>query len=395
MELTENKKEKGIWKLPKNVRQIGEPGSSTRILIEDYAYTYLHQMAEQNLTCMKTAVLLGNAEDGRICIQAAVEADMGQDQKKWFTNEQWRDVFAEVQQWFSGLEVVGWFLSNPGFPVQLTEELRTLHEKHFPSDKHVLFLMDVMENDADFFIKSDVGLTAAPGYYIYYEKNDTMQAYMSEQRGGAGIEPEGILRDRAAAKFRSVMMEKKEQNSQKKMLTFLYTASTFLVLVILVIGVTMMNNYDRMTNMETAIHQISQTLDQESTEQNQDTLEQQATEENQEALANQEAAGIAAEELGDARSNEDAAEAAGDDGEGTAEEAAGEDTEEDLTEDPENTSSGENATGPQSYEVRKGDTLLGICRNWYGDETKVGEICALNGLDDGDHIYAGQILLLP
>ena len=59
MELTENKKEKGTWKLPKNVRQIGEPGSSTRILIEDYAYTYLHQMAEQNLTCMKTAVLLG------------------------------------------------------------------------------------------------------------------------------------------------------------------------------------------------------------------------------------------------------------------------------------------------------------------------------------------------
>ena len=76
MELTENKKEKGIWKLPKNVRQIGEPGSSTRILIEDYAYTYLHQMAEQNLTCMKTAVLLGNAEDGAvagcICGGAAV-----------------------------------------------------------------------------------------------------------------------------------------------------------------------------------------------------------------------------------------------------------------------------------------------------------------------------------
>ena len=39
MELTENKKEKGIWKLPKNVRQIGEPGSSTRILIEDYVHS--------------------------------------------------------------------------------------------------------------------------------------------------------------------------------------------------------------------------------------------------------------------------------------------------------------------------------------------------------------------
>lgn len=386
MELTERKKEKDTWKLPKNVRQIGEPGSSARILIEDYAYTYLHQMAEQNLTCMKTAVLLGSAEDGRICIQAAVEADMGQDQKKWFTNEQWRDVFSEVQQWFSGLEVVGWFLSNPGFPVQLTEDVRVLHEKHFPSDKYVLFLMDVMENDADFFIKSDMGLVAAPGYYIYYEKNDAMQAYMSEQRGGAGIEPEGILRDRAAAKFRSVMMEKKEQNSQKKMLAFLYTACTFLVLVILVIGVTMMNNYDRMTNMETAIHQISQTLDQEN--EDQDMLEQQAEEENQEALERQEAASIAAEELSDARSNEDAAEAAGD-------ESSSEDAADDATEDTDDTSSEETVAEPQSYEVRKGDTLLGICRERYGDETKVGEICALNGLDDGDHIYAGQILLLP
>ena len=87
------------------------------------------------------------------------------------------------------------------------------------------------------------------------------------------------------------------------------------------------------------------------------------------------------------------AEAAGDDG--NTEESSGEDTAEDTSEDAEDVSAEENGTEPQNYEVRKGDTLLGICRERYGDEAKVGEICALNGLDDGDRIYAGQILLLP
>lgn len=44
---------------PKNIRQIGEPGAGRKILIEDYVYTYLRQLAEDDLTCMKTAILVG------------------------------------------------------------------------------------------------------------------------------------------------------------------------------------------------------------------------------------------------------------------------------------------------------------------------------------------------
>ena len=40
MELMERKGAKEEWKLPRNVRQIGEPGQGMRVLIEDYAYTY-------------------------------------------------------------------------------------------------------------------------------------------------------------------------------------------------------------------------------------------------------------------------------------------------------------------------------------------------------------------
>ena len=49
MDLVERKDTKTERKLPKNIRQIGEPGTGTKVFIEDYAYTYLHQLAEENL----------------------------------------------------------------------------------------------------------------------------------------------------------------------------------------------------------------------------------------------------------------------------------------------------------------------------------------------------------
>jgi len=405
MELMEQKGTEEERKLPKNIRQIGEPGQGVKVLIEDYAYTYLHQLAEENLTCMKTAVLVGRTEEpGRIYVQGALEVKMGQEQKSWFSNEHWRDIFQNIQNWFEGLEVVGWFLSNPGFPAVLTEELRSLHKRHFPGTQYVFFQMDVLENEEVLYQRGENGLTPLCGYYIYYEKNDRMQAYMSQQRGGVGIEPEGILKDQAAARFRNVMQEKKEQNAQKKTLAFLYTACTFLVMVILVIGVTMINNYDRMANMENALNQISENLDEPAPK----DLEEAALEENQQALELAEAQPAEEDtEAADASAGEDTeTDASAGENTETAETSSVEDAEEASTEVAE-ASAGEEpeeetqevmsqaVQEPVQYQVQVGDTLLGICRDRYGNEDMVNEICELNGLDDSDKIYVGQTIVLP
>lgn len=373
MELMERKDAKEEWKLPKNIRQIGEPGKNARIFIEDYAYTYLRQLAESNLTCMKTAVLVGRVEDqGQICIHGALEIEMGQEQSKWFSHEHWRTVFDEVRIWFDGLEVVGWFLANPGFPAVLTEELRRIHRNHFSGSRYAFFQMDILENEEFFYIFGENGLTPAPGYYIYYEKNAQMQEYMSQKKGGAGIETEGVLRDRAATRFRSVMQEKKEQNTQKKTLAFLYTVSTFLVMVVLVIGVTMINNYDRMANMESAIHRISESLDEPS----QEEIEAAAEAENQQA-----------ENLNISERMEEVKE--------EVPENVYEEPEEESKQEEVQPVISETVREPEQYRVKVGDTLLGICRSRYGDEHMVQNICELNGLKDSDKIYVGQTIVLP
>ncbi|MDE6053875.1 MAG: LysM peptidoglycan-binding domain-containing protein, partial [Lachnospiraceae bacterium] len=55
----------------------------------------------------------------------------------------------------------------------------------------------------------------------------------------------------------------------------------------------------------------------------------------------------------------------------------------------------EQASTPQYYIVRRGDTLRTICYAIYGDYSHVDEICRWNNIDDPDNILYGQKLLLP
>ena len=51
----------------------------------------------------------------------------------------------------------------------------------------------------------------------------------------------------------------------------------------------------------------------------------------------------------------------------------------------------------KEYTVRKGDTLYTICKAFYGSGSKelLSEICSINGMDNADFIYVGQVLKLP
>lgn len=372
--------------MPKNMRQIGEPGTGIRILVEDYAYTYLCQLARENLTGMSTVILLGKIrEDQAVCVQGAMELDMGQEMEQWFSGESWRAIFERIKTWFEDLEIVGWGLLNPGFPPALTERLTAIHNRHFPGKYQVFFQMDILDNEEVFYVREASGLLPRSGYYIYYEKNDAMQAYMSEQRGGAGIEPEGMIRDRAAMRFRSMMQEKKEHHSQRKAMAFLCTACTFLVMVILVIGVTLINNYDRMTQMEHAIYELSENMD-GTKDVNQETESQaDISEVSEEAVLaeNQQAA----QEEQPQEQQETAAE------EHTGDSASEEPVQETVSDQVE--AAPEEPEQPEQYEVQQGDTLLEISRRKYGTDQMVKEICAANGLEDSDKIYVGQTIVLP
>lgn len=410
--------------LPKNVRQIGEPEENRKIYIEDYVITYLKRFAKEEPLGSRIAVLLGDSERmggiPYLFIRSAValkELEYSEGGIP-FTDEVWAEVYSAVKEYFPAQDILGWFLSVPGYPMELDPGLARIHVNCFGGVDKVLLAAEPTDGDEDFFAYENGRLTRQKGYYIFYEKNEAMQRFMIDTGDGESIDEKEQFEDRAIKSFRAIVQEKKDISGQKRVMTFLYTASTFLVMVVLVIGITLINNYEKMEGLEMALSDISRTLESQEAEEalaetenvdagptaaeptaaepaaTEPTAAEPAAAEEQPA---EEAEQEAAEKPEQEAAGETERETAGESEQGSGEESGQEEPKAAEQEEPpqEAQEAAAEDTIPETYTVQKGDTLLGISRRIYGRDDQIDAICSLNGIDDSDRILAGQKLLLP
>ena len=238
--------------IPRNVRQMGEPEETRKIYVEDYVVTYLRQYAKEEIQNPRAAILLGNTREQEgvlyLFIRSALELpeSIGEDGRFAITDQTWMHIYEETDRNFQGQEILGWVLSTPGHEPAIHYELLNAHKNYFPGRDRVLMLEDPMECEEAFFAMESEGLVRQSGYFVFYERNEPMQQYMLEKKDGKSVDAEGDFSDRAARSFRMVVQERNEENTQKKTMVFLSGISTFLIMVILVIGITMINNYEKM-----------------------------------------------------------------------------------------------------------------------------------------------------
>lgn len=66
-----------------------------------------------------------------------------------------------------------------------------------------------------------------------------------------------MVEDRAAKNFRSAVREKMEYKEQHQSSAFAYITSAVLVLIVLVIGITTVNNFDKMKAVQNSLETLS------------------------------------------------------------------------------------------------------------------------------------------
>ncbi|MBR6537105.1 MAG: LysM peptidoglycan-binding domain-containing protein [Lachnospiraceae bacterium] len=181
---TEHSGEKNrLLKLPKHIKQMGLGGNSPEIYIEDYAEGYLRRLAGSDYTECRVAVLVGEfmKSEGKryVFIRGAIEAEeVVVDNSVCFTSEVWANVYEKLKRYFPQYEAVGWFLGGPDFLTEVTEEVRKTHTDWFGGRDRVLYRVDPVEKEAEFYLYDKGELKQWPGYCIYYEKNEEMQDYL-------------------------------------------------------------------------------------------------------------------------------------------------------------------------------------------------------------------------
>lgn len=158
--------------------------------------------------------------------------------------------------------------------------------------------------------------------------------------------PSEVVADRAAKSFRDLVQTKMVMQERYKIRKLVYGAGMILLILALIAGISVFNNYDRMKAVQMAMEAMSDTVHAEDVKKEKPKEKSPKKEEEKEVKEKKETKGKKEKSEG-------------------------------------------------TYTVEPGDTLAGISKKAYGDFSHVEAISKKNGLENGNLIYVGQKLVLP
>ena len=407
--------------IPKNVRQIGNVSDSPKIYVEDYVDTFFAQLSEKSEKAKGPvgAFLVGDIQsvddEDYVYIYGAIQMhDLKMSGNEYVIDEStWKHAYEDCKQFFEDGEMLGWFVAHPGVPLTPDSSVIKLHKKSFPKKNTVFIMKDPVEKDETYYVHKMNDLMEIGGHYTYYEKNPCMQNYMIASRKKNGAVSSETVEDRAAKDFRNLVRARGERQRQKRAGSLMYAVSACLVLIVIVMGVSMINSFERMNSVQSTLETLAGRTDSVETQETSGTVT---------AVTEEEKAGDGSDDSSDQSAGaektdgEAARKSEGNDtdvsdgsntgaetdnnndantaDQKTTDETADNDKNDDKDADTGTGSSSENGNDG-IYVVEKGDTLAIISRKMYGDVSHVDAICRMNGIKNGNLIYEGQKLLLP
>lgn len=425
------------FELPSNIKQIGSIGDGPRIYMEDYVCTYLKQFAESGGHCEKVAFLIGKHlvidSQSVLFINGAVQGKYSEYENgiENFTQKSFSYAEEQIESYFKGFEIIGWMQSQPGYSVFLNPAYSKYHMTHFRKPYHMLFVIDPVEKLNAFYVWNAemTALAEAKGYFVYYDKNPGMQAYMIDNKlikldmkeKKANTE---MLRDREIIDNKlnkntyehgqkkyyigkpAVSRRAQTSSDNKRLVNMLVSLSAVLFIICFIMGAGLIQNDDRINQLETNLDTLNNTyayivnqLKQAST-QPVFALQGEDEAKNQQKASNEQA-DTAQPVQEDDTSAEAASTPTPEPTPETTEEPAGEQTQAPTPEPVEIVPAAVINVEPQineipdTYVVQKGDNLSQISEKFYGTRDMAAKIMEANGLTDPDKIFFGKILLLP
>ena len=399
--------------LPRNIRQIGLVRDDYKIYMEDYVYTFLVRLARsENVsgeTKAQVAVLTGEikwrSQTAYLFIKGAMMAedmDAAPDHID-FSGEQWKKIQKEQEKYFAEQEIVGWFFSQPQLVLEVSELMTKIHMKHFGGEK-VLMLMEPQEREDAFFHYENNEMVHLGGYYLYYEKNPSMQTYMIDKNKELQPEVQEHYEDQAVKDFRKIITDKKETKKESAAPSvFSYGLTACLAIAVLSVGVNFYRGYQKTTQPGTDAATVSSVIVEEVTPSPTARAEETVTPTIREEISPTPMAAkkVGTETKSDKTEQVPAAKVENTESADKTEQIYQQEADERKAKkrvreaaEKENREAASGTTH-ESYVIQPGDTLFQRCMDRYGSAEAISQICQLNGISADEIIYPGQVIVLP
>ena len=385
--------------LPKNIVQIGEIDKTCKVYIEDFCFSYLKQLNVQASSKHIAVALYGNSREEEgisyLFVYCACRVLFLEKDTKYLPQAALQDIEKQRKRYFAEYSFLGYHILDG-------EMMEGIHAFDHGTCRYV------------------------GGYARFYEKNEKMLQYMlSEKKGEAPSEEVSVEKYEAVRKRqeeRKRQVEAFQRQKERRRETAVHRnpapeknagmrfAGTAAVLALGVGGAFFAGNSGQLQGLFQAAKQTLANISERQLPEAvpvaanavqvdkivaEDKLTQAILEENRSEETD--SASLQDGEEAMTRESEELpaqSEVPREESGIIPSEAAS--SEEDLpvsaaVEAPPS----QEARKPTKYTVKRGDTLLDICQTWYGDESRLEEICSMNHITDPNDIKAGQKILLP
>lgn len=261
-EETQKQKDDTATMLPRNIRQIGDTRDDIKVYIEDYVMTYMKQLAAYDSQQDEVMILYGSRmEVDGTCyyfINGSVKVDEVHSplHNTLISQEDWKQINEDAAKFFPSLTHLGWALLGKDSEHSAGYRVKATHDEFFGEERPVFIEYIKSDREEKVYLYQNGMMRLQGGHYIYYDKNEPMQNYMIDQKEVARQADDEHL-DHATRQFRLVAQEKKEKRKKQRVNLLVYATSMILAVVVILTGITLLNNYEKMESMEKVLFRIA------------------------------------------------------------------------------------------------------------------------------------------
>lgn len=413
--------------LPKNITQIGESDRNCKVYVEDYVISYIKQLnlpaQDKDMAVALYGIRKEEKDISYIFLYGACKLDFLQRESRHLSQAQQQEIEKLRKKYFQEYEFMGYRLLNG-------EMVEGFHIYENGSCRYVQGYAQFYEkNDSMLAYMLDTRQEEAPPEEVNQEKYNIVKQRQEERRAKAEEQnspsPQKESRQVHKSYHASPSLEEKKKPAQEGNLRNFRFSAVAVFALLCVVGLAALNGSEKVDELQVAARQM---IDEMTEQKLPDTLEasnptaQVDTIVTEDKLADailKENENVAAQSNDVVAATETPAQVQPSEGtdaqtaiqtqtappQATASpaetpaptpEPAPEPTP--VPTDPPAASQKPEAaqtSGPVGYVIQKGDTLIGISIRQYGSDGKVSEICSLNDISDPDDIKVGQKILLP
>lgn len=247
---------------PKNKKQIGRIGKGDKIYIEDYAVTYLNQIARSPETKNGYAGLFGHCRvvDGKkeFYIYSAIYQECEKMKEGGLPREAVQKIMRKRGENFAEHFFLGWALIYRENAGTMWENCYRSRMETLMGKPELLMTLKCDTCEEHFYLYPTEMPKETEGYFIFYEQNDAMQNFLIGWHGELHKDKCDDEMDNVAENCRNYYKEKRSRQMRTRLAGVAFVAAALLLIFSTGVGIQNLNQYDKIKETGQAIEEMQE-----------------------------------------------------------------------------------------------------------------------------------------